>query len=49
MVFSHHGTLCEWGRLSSWLDPTADDVNIRWLRKPSEMMRPFTTGRDCVN
>jgi hypothetical protein len=29
-AFSHRGALCEWGCLSSWLDPTSDDVNIRW-------------------
>jgi len=31
------------------LDPTADDVNVRWTRELSEMMRPFTTGSDYVN
>ena len=25
--------MCEWGCLSSWLDPAADDVNIRWTRE----------------
>ena len=39
----------EWGCLSSWLDPVADDVNIRWTRELSEMVRPFTTGSDYVN
>jgi hypothetical protein len=29
MAFSHRRALCEWGCLSSWLDPAADDVNIR--------------------
>jgi len=28
-AFSHRGALCEWGCLSSWLDPVADDVNVR--------------------
>src|ERR1700674_3573194 len=35
--------LCEWGCLSGWLHPAADDVNIRWLRELAEVMRPFTT------
>jgi hypothetical protein len=48
-AFSHRDALCEWGCLSSWLDPAADDVNIRWTRELSEVMRPFTTGRDYVN
>jgi FAD/FMN-containing dehydrogenase len=48
-AFSHRGALCEWGCLSSWLEPAADDVNIRWTRELSEMMRPFTTGSDYVN
>ena len=37
------------GCLSSWLDATADDVNIRWTRDLAEVMRPFTTGSDYVN
>jgi FAD/FMN-containing dehydrogenase len=48
-AFSHRDALCEWGCLSSWLDPAADDANIRWTRELSEVMRPFTTGRDYVN
>jgi len=48
-AFSHRGALCEWGCLSSWLELAADDVNIRWKRELSEMMRPFTTGSDYVN
>jgi hypothetical protein len=46
---SPQGALCEWGCLSSWLEPTADDVNVRWTRELSEVMRPFTTGSDYVN
>ena len=45
----HRGALCEWGCLSSWIDPAADDVNIRWTRELAEVMRPFTTGSDHVN
>jgi berberine-like enzyme len=48
-AFSHRGALCEWGCLSSWLDPAADDMNTRWTRALSEVMRPFTTGSDYVN
>src|SRR5262249_21232842 len=48
-AFSHRDALCEWGCLSSWLDPAADDVNIRWTRELAEAMRPFTTGSDYVN
>jgi hypothetical protein len=48
-AFSHRCALCEWGCLSSWPDPTADDVNVRWTRELAEMLRPFTTGSDCVN
>jgi FAD/FMN-containing dehydrogenase len=48
-AFSHRDALCEWGCLSSWLDPAADDVNIWWTRELFEGMRPFTTGRDYVN
>jgi FAD/FMN-containing dehydrogenase len=48
-AFSHRGALCEWGCLSSWLEPATDDVNIRWTRELSEMMRPFNTGSDYVN
>jgi hypothetical protein len=32
-AFAHRGALCEWGCLSSWLDPAADDVNVRWTRE----------------
>jgi hypothetical protein len=46
---SYRGALCEWGYLSSWLEPAADEVNIRWTRELSEMMRPFTTSSDYVN
>jgi hypothetical protein len=24
-------------------------VNVRWTRELAELMRPFTTGSDCVN
>ena len=48
-AFSHRGALCEWGCLSSWLDPAADEANIRWTRALAETMRPFTTGSDYVN
>ena len=48
-AFSHRGALCEWGCLSSWLDPVADDVNVRWTRELAETMRLFTTGSDYVN
>ena len=48
-AFSPQGALCEWGCLSSWLDPAADDVNVRWTRELAELMRPFTTGSDYVN
>jgi FAD/FMN-containing dehydrogenase len=48
-AFSHRGALCEWGCLSSWLDPAADDANVRWTRELAEVMRPFTTGSDYVN
>ncbi len=48
-AFSHRSALCEWGCQSSWLDPAADDVNVRWTRELSETMRPFTTGSDYVN
>ena len=48
-AFSHRGALCEWGCQSRWLDPAADDVNIRWTRELAETMRPFTTGSDYVN
>jgi hypothetical protein len=33
--------------VSSWLDPAADDVNIRWTRELA--IRPFTTGSGYVN
>jgi hypothetical protein len=48
-AFSHRNALCEWGCQSSWLDPAADEVNVRWTRELSEMMRPFTTGSEYVN
>jgi hypothetical protein len=48
-AFSHGDALCEWGCLSSWLDPAADGVNIQWTRALAEAMRPFTTGSDYVN
>jgi len=48
-AFSHRGALCEWGCLSSWLDPAADDVNVRRTRELAEVMRPFTTDGDYVN
>jgi hypothetical protein len=48
-AFSHRGALCEWGCLSSWLDPVVDDVNVRWTRELAEVMRPFTTGSGYVN
>ena len=48
-AFSHRDALCEWGCQSSWLDPAADDVNIRWTRELSEAMSPFATGNDYVN
>src|SRR5947208_12203815 len=48
-AFSHRGALCEWGCLSSWLDPAADDVNVRRTRELAEVMRPFTTDSDYVN
>ena len=35
--------------LPSWLDPAADDLNVRWTRELAEVMRPFTTGSDYVN
>ena len=48
-AFAHRGALCEWGCLSSWLDPAADDVNVRWTRELAETMRAFTMGSDYVN
>jgi Berberine and berberine like len=48
-AFSHRDALCEWGCLSSWLDPVADDLNMQWTRELAEAMRPFTTGSDYVN
>jgi len=48
-AFSHRDALCEWGCLSSWLEPAADDLNIQWTRELAEVMRPFTTGSDYVN
>ena len=44
-AFSHRSAQGEW----NWLDPAADDVNIRWTRELVEAMRPFTTGSDYVN
>lgn len=43
-AFSHRDALCEWGCLSSWLDPTADGANIRWTRELAEVMQPFSSG-----
>jgi hypothetical protein len=48
-AFSHRNALCEGACLSNWLDPTADEVNIRWTRELWEMMRPFTLGGDYIN
>jgi FAD/FMN-containing dehydrogenase len=48
-AFSHRDALCEWGCISSWLDPAADDANIGWARELSEAMGPYTTGSDYVN
>ena len=48
-AFSHRDALCEWGCLSSWLEPAADDLNTQWTRELAEVMRPFTTGSDYVN
>jgi len=48
-AFAHREALCEWGCLSSWLDPASDDVNVRWTRELAETMRPFTMGSDYVN
>jgi FAD/FMN-containing dehydrogenase len=48
-AFSHRDALCEWGCLSSWLDPAADDLNMQWTRELAEAMRPFTMGSDYVN
>jgi FAD/FMN-containing dehydrogenase len=48
-AFSRRAALCEWAGISSWLDPAADDTNIRWARELSEAMRPYTTGSDYVN
>jgi hypothetical protein len=44
-AFSHRSAQGEW----NWLDPAADDVNIRWTRELAKTMRPFTTGSDYVN
>jgi FAD/FMN-containing dehydrogenase len=43
-AFSHRHALYEWGCLSSWLDPAADGVNIRWSRDLAEAMQPFSSG-----
>jgi hypothetical protein len=43
-AFSHRKALYEWGCLSSWLDPAADGVNIRWTRDLAEAMQPFSSG-----
>ena len=48
-AFSHRDALCEWGCLSSWPDPAADETNIGWTRGLAEAMRPFTSGADYVN
>jgi hypothetical protein len=43
-AFSHREAVYEWGCLSSWLDPAADGVNIRWTRELAEAMQPFSSG-----
>ena len=48
-AFGHRDALCEWACISSWIDPTADDVNIHWARRLSDVMSPFVTGSDYVN
>jgi FAD/FMN-containing dehydrogenase len=43
-AFSQRDALCEWGCLSSWVDPSADGANIRWTRELAEAMQPFSSG-----
>ena len=43
-AFSQRDALCEWGCLSSWVDPAADGVNIGWTRALAEAMQPFSSG-----
>jgi FAD/FMN-containing dehydrogenase len=43
-AFSHRDALCEWGCLSSWVDPAKDGVNMRWTRALADAMQPFSTG-----
>ena len=43
-AFSQRDALCEWGCQSSWVDPTADGMNIGWTRALAEAMQPFSSG-----
>jgi FAD/FMN-containing dehydrogenase len=43
-AFSQRDALCEWGCLSSWLDPSEDSANVRWTRELAEAMQPFSSG-----
>jgi len=43
-AFSQRDALCEWGCLSSWVDPAEDGTNIRWTRELAEAMQPFSSG-----
>ncbi len=43
-AFSHRDALCEWGCLSSWVDPAEDGRNIGWTRALAEAMQPFSSG-----
>jgi len=43
-AFSQRDALCEWGCLSSWVDPAADGMNIGWTRALAEAMQPFSSG-----
>ncbi|HEX9867504.1 MAG TPA: FAD-binding oxidoreductase [Candidatus Tectomicrobia bacterium] len=43
-AFSQRDALCEWGCLSSWLDPVEDGANIQWTRELAEAMQPFSSG-----
>jgi hypothetical protein len=43
-AFSQRDALCEWGCLSSWIDPAADHANITWTRELAEAMQPFGSG-----
>jgi FAD/FMN-containing dehydrogenase len=45
-AFSHRQALCEWLCMASWLEPAADEENIRWSRELWEVMRPFTLGSE---